>query len=716
MSKKNKESNAGEQVKEAVQQLFKRNNKKYSFKQLKKEFKARFSPEKLFQAIEILVAENYLEKRGTQLQLKHKKEENVVIEEKKSFRGIEGVVDMTMSGYAFVITSEKDKDIFIDKYDLFTALDGDTVRVQVVENKKKKKRSGRVLEIVKRAETNFTGTVQLTEKTVFVIPDNKKIPADFYVPATMTLDAQNGDKVLLKMVQWENRNKNPVGEILEVLGKAGTHDVEMKSILIEHGFKLAFPNEVLDEVKTLPEIISEDEIKRRRDFRAITTFTIDPEDAQDFDDAISLQKLENGLWEVGVHIADVSHYIHPGSAMDAEAQVRTTSVYLVDRCVPMFPERLSNFLCSLRPNEDKLCFAVVFQMNDKAEIKDAWFGKTIIHSDKRFSYDEAQELIEGKHGDFSKEMKTLNALAVKLRERRFSEGSINFDTVEIKFRLDENGVPLEVYEKERKEAHLLIEDFMLQANRSVAEYVHKIEINGKHVPMVYRVHDLPDAEKLEAFSELAKAFGHKLNLSTPKHIAQSFNKLMIELKGAPEQYMLETLAIRTMAKAIYTTKNIGHYGLGFDFYTHFTSPIRRYPDVLAHRILEQVLKEEIHPQADLEKLCAHSSEMERQAADAERASVKYKQVEFMAQHVGQTMEGVVTGVTEWGLFVETTKTHCEGLVRYESLRDDFYVYDDKHHRVTGKHFSKSYQLGAKVNVIVTKTNLEKRQIDMQIVA
>ncbi|MBP6155104.1 MAG: ribonuclease R, partial [Chitinophagales bacterium] len=498
------------------------------------------------------------------------------------------------------------------------------------------------------------------------------------------------------------------------LGNAGSNNIEMKSILIENGFFTSFPKQVLDEVDNLNLEISDEEKKGRRDFSKIPTFTIDPTDAKDFDDAISFREIEDGLYEIGVHIADVSHYVAEHSALEKEAFKRATSVYLVDRVAPMFPERLSNIICSLRPNEDKCCYAAVFKMDANAKVKDTWFGRTIIHSQKRFTYDEAQEIIEGQDGVFKNELLQLNGLAQILRTQRFKEGAIGFEAPETKFKLDDNGKPIGVYVKERKEAHLLIEDFMLLANKSVAAFIAKEKNKNGKVPFVYRVHDLPNEEKLIDFQLFAQKFGYKIQFDNPIQIARELNKLMKDIDGKPEQAVLQQLAIRCMAKAVYTTNNIGHYGLGFEHYTHFTSPIRRYPDVMVHRLLHKIMNDKKLPtQDELEYQCKHSSERERAAADAERSSVKYKMAEFLLDRIGEHFVGVISGVKNWGIYVELPAYNCEGMVRTESLRDDVYVYDERKMRMIGRRTDKVYQLGDKVEVKLTAVDIEKKTIDFE---
>lgn len=710
MSTENKSTSKHARAEHALVNYFLQEQGRYvSFKQLKKKFSTRFHKDDLYKSVQSLMESGFLQQRGSQFRHAHAATSAANADSDKL---MEGVIEITSAGHGYVVSPGSEQDIWVNRDNLNTAFNGDKVKVSLMKRNRKKP-EGRVVEIMERARDSFIGVVEQIGERLFFIPELKNTDVDFIIPKDKSAAAKKGEKVLVKMTSWEAGTPHPLGEVIKVLGKVGENETEMQSILIESGFRLEFPDDVLKESENYPDIIPEDEIQRRKDFRDVITFTIDPEDAKDFDDAISYRELEEGLFEVGVHIADVTHYVKPGSALDHEAQLRTTSVYLVDRCVPMLPEKLSNGICSLTPENDKLCFAAVFVMDDKGDVKSEWFGKTVIHSKRRFSYEAAQEILEGKEDDLLGALMNLNAIAKQLRARRFKNGAINFDTIEVKFRLDDAANPVEVFVKERKDAHLLIEDFMLLANRKVAEFVGNRK--GKEIPFVYRVHDLPDDEKLKNFAEFAQLFGYKLNFSTPKHTAHSFNKMMEKLKGKPEQYMLETLAIRTMAKAIYTTKNIGHYGLAFEFYTHFTSPIRRYPDMMSHRILEQVLNGQKVSGQQMEQICNHCSEMERNAADAERTSVKLKQVEFMDKRIGEVFDGFISGVTEWGIFVMTEGSYCEGLVRMDSIKSDFFVYDQKKHCAKGTRYGKKLQLGDKVHVKLLKTNLAKRMIDFLLV-
>ncbi|QTE38123.1 ribonuclease R [Mucilaginibacter gossypii] len=630
---------------------------------------------------------------------------------------IEGVVDLTNDGSAFIVTDDEfESDIFIAPRKLRTALNGDRVKVYVYAKSKGKHKEGEVIEILQRAKMEFTGIVKLSERYAFFIPDDRKMMHDIFIPITELNGAKNGIKAVAEITDWPTEAKNPIGRIKHILGAQGENDTEMNAILAEYGFPLAFPAEVEHDAEEIPDVITPEEIAKRRDFRNITTFTIDPFDAKDFDDALSYRVLDNGNYEVGVHIADVSHYIIPDSALDKEALDRATSVYLVDRVIPMLPERLSNGLCSLRPKEEKLCFSAVFEMDENANIVTEWYGKTIIYSDRRFTYEEVQEVIETGEGDFKKEILKLNALAYKLRDRKFKNGAISFETTEVKFKLDKNGKPTGVYVKERKDAHKLIEDFMLLANRKVAERVSKMG-KGKHkYTFVYRVHDSPKPDALANFAQFAARFGYKINTKSDKETAKSLNYLMEDVEGKKEQNVLTHLAIRSMAKAIYTTKSSSHYGLAFDHYTHFTSPIRRYPDVMVHRLLFHYLNGGQSANAEFyEKLCSHSSLMEKKAADAERSSVKYKQAEYLRDQVGNTFMGIISGVTEWGMYVEIIENKCEGMIRLRDISDDFYTLDEKNYAIIGQRKKKIYQLGDEVKIKVKQVDLTKKQIDFILV-
>jgi ribonuclease R len=629
---------------------------------------------------------------------------------------IEGTVDFVNPRFAFVIPDNPEKvdgDILVKEADLKQALDGDKVRVMVYPLKGKTGRTeGKVLEILERDRDEFVGRVEISPRFAFVVPDFKKMHKDIFVHRGDLMGAEHNEKVIVKMTEWREGDKNPTGKVIRVLGKAGVHEVEIHSIMAEFGLPFEYPQEADQEANAIPEKITSKEIKARRDFRDVTTFTIDPADAKDFDDAISYRKLENGNLEVGVHIADVTHYVKPKTALEKEAYDRATSVYLVDRTIPMLPERLSNGLCSLRPHEDKLTFACVFEMDSNANVLNHWIGRTIIHSDRRFAYEEAQENIDNQSGDFFQELTLLNDLAKQVRKRRFQHGAVNFETVEVKFKLDEKGTPLGLMIKERKDIHKMIEEFMLLANKYVAEFIFKKRSGAD--TFVYRTHDSPDMEKLETFSGFAKRFGHQMDLDNEKKISSALNKLMDEIQGKPEQNVLEQLAIRSMAKAKYTTEPKGHFGLAFPHYTHFTSPIRRYPDMMVHRLLEHYLDGGKSPDAEAwEQNCVHSSEREKRAADAERASIKYKQVEYMALAEEKDYDGIVSGVTEWGVFVEITETKCEGMIRVQDMDDDYYDFDQKNMRLIGSRTKKMITLGDKVKVRVVNTDIDRRTIDLE---
>ncbi len=629
---------------------------------------------------------------------------------------ITGIIEITQNGAGYLLTDENSKDIYIPSRFTNRALDGDTVTV-VRSSQKSKRPEGIVSAIVQRAKTQFVGNVHKNGRHVFVVPDSRKIHVDFYIE-NYDKKVAHDDKVIIELVRWTKDDKNPIARIVEYLGSRGNNDTEMKSILLEKGFHTRFSEAALQAADSISTIITDEEILSRRDCRDLLTFTIDPVDAKDFDDALSFRILGDNIFEIGVHIADVSHYVQEGSILDKEAYKRATSVYLVDRVMPMFPEILSNMICSLRPQEEKLCFAVIFTIDLKGKVHDVWYGRTVIYSDRRFTYEDAQQYLDGIHQDdsYSLPLHTLNTIATALRKKRFSEGSINFESPEVKFSLDKNGKPIGAYVKERKDAHMLIEDFMLLANKYVALYIGKQQnANGKNV-CVYRIHDEPDMERLIDFAHFAHEFGYRMLLDTPRHIAMSLNRLMQEIEGKPEAHVLQQLGIRCMSKAAYSTQNIGHYGLGFEYYSHFTSPIRRYPDVLLHRLLQKTLDK--HPETNIELYemqCKHCSERERAAMEAERESVKYKMAEFMTDRIGEQYDGIVSGVKQWGIYVEIPAINCEGLIRQERLRDDSYVYEEKKHRFRGLVTDKSYRLGDIVTIKVLAVDMEKKQIDFEMV-
>ena len=628
---------------------------------------------------------------------------------------ITGTVDMKKTGKAYIVSDEGGDDIYVASNNVGHALHNDHVKVLLFPKRKSHKTEGQIIEVLERIKDTYVGVLEMSKNFGFVVTDNQTMPYDIFVAKSKTLDALNGQKVLVKITEWPKQSNNPFGEIIEVLGAPGDNDVEMKSILADYNFPLSFPDNVEKDADKINTTISTSEIKKRKDFRKTLTITIDPLDAKDFDDAISLKKLANGNYELGVHIADVSHYVTPGTAIDDEALKRATSVYLVDRVIPMLPEVLSNNVCSLRPNEDKLTFSAVFIMNNKAEVLEEWFGKTIINSDKRFTYEEAQEIIETGKGEFSEEINIINALATILRKKRFNNGSINFSSEEVKFKLDEKGKPIETYVKEQKEANHLVEEFMLLANKKVAELIGKPKSQDAKA-FVYRIHDEPNPEKLNTFVQFLKKLGYGLNVSSRQSLASSYNNLFEKIHGKGEEHMIETIAIRTMAKAEYSTENIGHYGLAFPYYTHFTSPIRRYPDLMVHRLLERYLAGGKSVKKDTyEEMCKHSSEMERKATQAERDSVKYKQVEFLLDKKGKVFDGAISGVSKWGIFVSLDISKSEGLIRFNDLKDDYYYLDEDNYRIIGRQSGNKYSLGDKVHVLVKNVDLDKRQLDFAIV-
>jgi ribonuclease R len=627
-----------------------------------------------------------------------------------------GRLDVTRSGMGFLVMEGDNKDILIKREHIRNALSGDQVKVEVVKVSRDGGRlEGKVVEVIRRKQNEFSGRVEVHPNFAFLITDSEKMPLDIFIPLHLLGESKHGDHAIAKIVEWTGKSKNPVGEIVTVITDESRNEIAMKGILMENGFPLAFPDDVMEEAARYPEGVDKEEVKKRRDMRGTLTFTIDPVDAKDFDDAISYKELKGGMYEIGVHIADVSHYIAKDSELNKEAFARATSVYLPDRVLPMLPERLSNELCSLRPYEDKYTFSAIFQVDKNGKVKEYWLGKTIIRSERRFSYEEVQDIIEGEEGDLKEELLLLNAMAQNLRKARFKKGAINFSSQEVRFKLDEKGKPIGIVVKESKEAHQLIEEFMLLANRTVAEYVSGITVKDKPVPFPYRVHDQPDEEKLKVFMMYAGKYGHKFNLGSPEAIAKSFNEMLALAQGKPEQHVLESLGIRTMAKAVYTTENIGHYGLGFEDYCHFTSPIRRYPDVLVHRILQECLENDIHPIKQLEQQCRHCSDQERRAMEAERAANKYKQVEYLQDHVGEDFEAVVSGVSNFGFWAETVEHKCEGMVSMGDLNtfDDFEVKEGEY-AIVGRHTGIRFGIGDKVKIRVASADLDKRQLNYSI--
>ena len=632
----------------------------------------------------------------------------------------EGIVDITSRGNAYVVCDDLEHDIYIPSRNLNHALHKDLVRVYVYNRKKNKKQEGDIVDILKRAKTEFVGVLQLNKNFGFVIPDDPKMYSDIFISKGNLEGAEDGVKVVARLTDWPANSKNPFGKITDVLGKPGDHNTEIHSILLDYGLPYKFPPEVEEYASKIPIEITEKEIAKRRDMRKDLTFTIDPADAKDFDDALSFTKLENGNYEIGIHIADVSHYVIENTILDNEAYDRGTSVYLVDRVVPMLPEILSNNVCSLRPDEEKLTFSVVFEMDDKAHVINKWFGRTVTLSDKRFAYDGAQEIIENKvdhpKNDIEVAVLKLDELAKIIRKRRMKHGAISFDKTEVKFQLDEDSNPIGVYVKESKDANKLIEEFMLLANRSVAEFIGKQRVKNKEKTFVYRVHDKPNIDKLMALQDVIAKFGYQIQTDSKKHTTESLNKLLADVHGKAESNMIETLTIRSMSKAIYTTKNIGHYGLAFDYYTHFTSPIRRYPDVMVHRLLQHYLDGGKSVNAEIyEEKCEHSSERENLATKAERDSIKYMQVKYMQDHKDQVFDGVISGVTEWGIYVEIIENKCEGMVRIKDIKSDYFIFDEKQYALVGQVTKTMYQLGDVVKVNVKNTDLERKFLDFNLI-
>ena len=650
-----------------------------------------------------------------------------------------GTLDLTTNSNGYFICDDFENDIFIPSINLNKALHKDTVKVYTYNKRGSKKLEADVVEVLERAKTEFVGVLQLNKNFGFVIPDDNKMYADLFISQNKINGAEDGDKVVATLTDWPSNSKNPFGKITQVLGKPGDHNTEMHSILVEYGLPYEFPKEVEAEAENLPIEITKEEIAKRRDMRSDLTFTIDPKDAKDFDDALSFTKLENGNYEIGIHIADVSHYLQEKTILDDEAYDRATSVYLVDRVVPMLPEMLSNGVCSLRPNEEKLTFSAVFEINEKAQIVKKWFGRTVTYSDQRFTYEEAQAIIENcnlsklkeytmpidisiidKEYNVSKEIVEatlkLDELAKKMRKKRMQAGAISFDRVEVKFNLDEEANPVGVFFKEAKDANKLIEEFMLLANRKVAEFIGQEKGKPSKKTFIYRVHDEPNIDKLNALQGIVSKFGYSLNTETKETISQSLNKLLSDVHGKAESNMVETLAIRTMSKAEYTTQNIGHYGLAFDYYSHFTSPIRRYPDVMTHRLLQYYLDGGKSPKAEVyEEKCKHSSQMEELASKAERDSIKYTQVKYMQDHKDMEFEGVISGVTEWGIYVEIKENKCEGMVRIRDIKSDYFIFDEKQYAIIGQSTKQVYQLGDDVVVKVKKTDLERKHLDFNLI-
>ena len=607
--------------------------------------------------------------------------------------------------------------IFVAERNSAHAMNNDKVRIAFYAKRRGCEAEGEVIEILQRANDTFVGTLEVEKSYAFLVTENRTLANDIFIPKDKLKGGKTGDKAVVKVTEWPDKAKNPIGQVLDILGKAGDNTTEMHAILAEFGLPYVYPQSVEKAADKIPAEISAEEIARREDFRKVTTFTIDPKDAKDFDDALSIRPLKDGLWEVGVHIADVTHYVKEGSIIDKEAEKRATSVYLVDRTIPMLPERLCNFICSLRPNEEKLAFSAIFDITEKGEVRDSRIVHTVIESDRRFTYEEAQQIIETKEGDFKDEILMLDTIAKALREKRFTAGAINFDRYEVKFEIDEKGKPISVYFKESKDANKLVEEFMLLANRTVAEKIGKAPKGKKPKVLPYRIHDLPDPEKLDNLAQFIARFGYRLRTSgTKTDVSKSINHLLDDIQGKKEENLIETVSIRAMQKARYSTHNIGHYGLAFDYYTHFTSPIRRFPDMMVHRLVTRYMDGgRSVSETKYEDLCDHSSNMEQIAANAERASIKYKQVEFMSERLGQTYDGVISGVTKWGLYVELNENKCEGMIPIRDLDDDYYEFDEKNYCLRGRRKNRIYSLGDAITVKVARANLEKKQLDFALV-
>lgn len=711
---------SGAQLRREVLNFFKRHSRKrFNPKQIARKLELDNNRDSLQNAVDKLVEKKQLIDTGDYRYTLNRNVPSNSSDRNKNHIGgrdgkyVEGIVDMTRSGDAYIVSEDKKDDVHVAGKHLNAALNGDKVRIRTWKPRGRRKLEGEVVKILERSRTSFIGTLQRYPKYAHVAV-NTNPPFDVAVPLDQTMDAQDEDRVVIRVDEWPKDDKhNPKGAVTAVLGKTGTHDIEMKTILINNGFDLAFPEPVMRESEALPDRISDAEIKRRKDIRDVCTFTIDPDDAKDFDDALSLRYLDNGELEIGIHIADVTHFIRENTPLDKEAFNRSTSVYLVDRVLPMLPERISNNLCSLRPHEDRLAFSAIFVLSKNLKIMHRWFGRTVIHSDRRFTYNEAQEVLDTGKGDYAKELLQLNKVAKHLRKQRFKNGAINFETDEVKFRLDEDGSPIEVYVKERKDTHMLVEDFMLLANREVATFI-AMKGRDNEIPFVYRVHDEPDPDKVIELARFAKQMGFRMEVGDVKSIAKAYNSLAEAALEDPQLRLLSPLAIRTMAKAEYTSNNIGHYGLGFQYYTHFTSPIRRYSDVLVHRLLQRNLGKETHRtnKEALEGQCKHVSQQERRAISAERESVKYKQVEYIEKHLGEVFTGHISGMIDRGFFVELNDSRVEGMVPFETLTEPFELADSRL-SFHGTYSKEEYRMGQEIQVRIASTDLAKRQVEME---